>query len=515
MDPIDNPKGRTELLKLAQQGAITTLYLYFGDFNPDKEPEYVQRLEEFLKEAHQRNLKVEALTGSPVWSLKEYHQACLDWIESFLKYNKSRPQELRIDGVSLDVEPYLTSEWQSEKERVKSDYLELLKKVRGLISSYKQDFRFGIAITPFYADLDNGKFEENVLEPVDYVALMDYYDDPNKIIEKAKSHLVLADKMKKKVVIGVETQDLITLKQGERRFTFFEEGWEYMEDALAQVLNKFKDHKSFEGFGMHCDYSYKLLQRGRNAPIKQRPPVDKIYHIYSFKKTKPIKMDGTLDGWDLSKPYIIDKKVNVVHGIAAWGGPKDLSAAVYSMWDDDNLYFAFDITDDKIVQEKTGPDMWEGDHIEMWFDMNLMIDYYEAIPSNDDFQFGLSPGNFKKLPPEVYLWIPELNMDYKSEIQIASSKTDHGYILEVRVPACVLYASKDKAVGVDPKKPVGIIGQPLDEKQSYVFKKGDKFGVSADPSDCDDPAAPQKVLMSSSVDRMWGDPTIFGALELE
>jgi len=513
MDPVDSPKGRKELFKLAEGGAISTLYLYFGDFDPDKEPEYVNRLETFLKESHEKNIKVEALTGNPTWALKEYHQACLDWIESFLKYNKTRPQELRIDGVSLDVEPYLTSEWQTDRERIKTEYLDLLKKVKALIDSYKQDFRFGVAITHFYSEIDNGKFEEKILGYVDYAAVMAYYDDPNKIIEKAKAHMAIADKVNKKIVIGVETQDLIALNQGERRFTFFEEGWEYMEDALAQVLGKFKSNPSFEGFGIHCDYSYKLLQRGRNAPIKQRPK--EIYNIISSQKTSSVKIDGNLNDWNVSQPYLIDKKVNVVHGGFAWNGPQDLSAAVYSMWDDSNLYFAFDITDDKVVQEKTSSDMWEGDHVEMWLDMDFMGDYNEAINSNDDFQFGFSPGNFGSLPAEVYLWIPELDMDYKSEIEVASSKTDHGYTLEIRIPSCVLYSSRNKIVGVDPTKPIGLIDRPLDEKQSYAFKKGDKFGISVDPSDTDDLAAPQKVLLSSSTNRLWGDPTTFGTLELK
>ena len=52
-------------------------------------------------------------------------------------------------------------------------------------------------------------------------------------------------------------------------------------------------------------------------------------------------------------------------------------------------------------------------------------------------------------------------------------------------------------------------------KNVLRFKKGDKIGISVDPSDCDDINAPQKVLMSSSINRAWGDPTTFGFLELE
>jgi len=516
IDPVNNLKGRKELLELCQRAAITTMYLYFGEFDPDKEPEYTEKLGQFLKEAHKLNLKVEALTGTPVWSLKEYHQQCLDWVESFLRFNKTRPQEMRLDGVSLDVEPYLTSEWQTDREKTIAGYLELLKKVRALLDKYKQKIRLGVAITPTYAEIDNGKFEENIFRYVDYAAVMSYYDDPDKIIEKAGPHLVIADRLNKKIEVAVETQDLISLHQGERRFTFFEEGWEYMEYALGKVKEKFKPHPSFEGFAIHCDCSYMLLQKGRNVPIKQRPSEDKIYHVISVQKKAEIKMDGTLNGWDLSSPFLIDKKINVVYGQSAWGGPQDLSAKVYSMWDENNIYFAFDITDDKIVQKWTGHDMWQGDHIEMWLDMNLFGDYNEAINSNDDYQFGLSPGNFDNLKPEAYIWTPELVINYKKDIEIAAKKTGHGYILEIRLPSCVLFESTDKAVGVHPVRSEALVGRPLLNKtECWFFKKGDKYGISIDPSDCDDPDVPQKVLMSSSVNRVWGDPTTFGILELE
>ncbi|PIR65604.1 MAG: hypothetical protein COU52_03340 [Candidatus Omnitrophica bacterium CG10_big_fil_rev_8_21_14_0_10_43_8] len=501
VDPVTNQKGRKELLQLCKDAAITNMYLYFGDFDPEKEPEYASGLADFLKEAHKFGIKVEALTGNPVWALKVYHQSCLDWIDAFLKFNKTRPQNERIDGVSLDVEPYLTSEWQSDTDRVRSDYIDLLKKVRKLVLRYNQEFKIGVAIPHFYSEIDKGKFEEKTLELVDYAVVMAYYDDPNKIIEKSAPHFVIADKLGKKISIGVETQDLIALNQGERRQTFFEEGWEEMEDSLAQVSKKFKSHPSFEGFAIHCYYSYKLLQRGRNVPIKQRPK--DIYSIVSKRRLSNIKIDGNLSDWDLSSMYAVDKKVNVVYGQFSWAGPNDLSAKIYSMWDDGNLYFAFDITDDVIEQEKAKHDLWEGDHIEMWLDMNLMADYNEAINSNDDYQFGFSPGNLKKLKSEVYTWTPELsNMDYTKEIEIASAKTEKGYVIEVKLPARVLYASRDTR-------------QPVNLRRSVWFKNGDKFGISVDPSDCDDPAAPQKVLMSSSVSRAWGDPTTFGILELK
>jgi len=41
------------------------------------------------------------------------------------------------------------------------------------------------------------------------------------------------------------------------------------------------------------------------------------------------------------------------------------------------------------------------------------------------------------------------------------------------------------------------------------------FGYSVDGADCDDKKAPQKLIMSSSKERGWGDPTTFNVIKLK
>jgi len=508
IDPVNNKKAREALFNLCDRAAITYIYLYFGEFDPKREKQYSEKLAEFLTEVHKRKIKIEALTGSPSWALESFHNDCLKWVESFLIYNEDRPKHERVDGVSLDVEPYLAAEWTLKPDKIKTEYIQLLEKTRALIDSYNQDFRFGVAIPVFYSDIDGGVFEKNILNLVDYIALMAYHDDHRKVIEKAQPHLEMADELNKKISIGVETQDLISLNQGERRFTFFEEGWENMEKKLSLIKRAFKKYASFEGIAMHCYYSYRLLPRGRNVPLKIRPK--KVYEIASAKAKGVVSADGKLDEWDLSRAYVIDKRENVVYGKSAWDGARDLSSTAYSMWDSENLYFAFDITDNKVVQEKTRDQMWEGDHIEFWLDVELEKDYNESVNSNDDIQFGFSPGNFKDLKPEVYVWVPELNIDYKRRVEIGASKTENGYVMEVKIPQDVLYA----AIKAETGSGVTLKGM-LKSEVPGGLRAGMKLGVSIDPSDCDDKATPQKCMLSSSTKRVWGDPTTFGILRLE
>jgi len=485
LDPVNNIRSRKELLELCANTAIETIYLYFGEFDQKCETDYCNNLAEFLRLAHRQNLKVEGLTGDPVWSLEKNHKACLDWVKNFLEYNKARPPEERIDGVSLDVEPYLTTEWQIERAVIKAQYLKLLETVRALIDSYQQDFRLGVAIPSPYSD--EGDFETKILGFVDYIALMDYYDEADKIIEKGIYHVELATKLGKKVIIGVETQDLISMHQGERRFTFFEEGWLKMEEELEKVKQAFSKYPGFEGFAIHCDYSYILLQKHKNVPTRLRKEED-VYTLYATLAPSPIALNGDLTPF--KTPAIsLDKPKYVVYGKENWQGESDLSAKAYLAWDAANLYLAFAITDNVILQKWTKGDMWQGDHVELWIDSDLEGDYGETVNSSDDFQIGLSPGNFKDLPAEVFVWTPSLRDEVLKKIEVFSKKTDTGYIIELKMPVEALKAD--------------------------ALKKGMKMGVMIDPSDCDDEGQPQKTLMSSSPNRAWGDPTTFGVLELK
>ncbi|MBI4335275.1 MAG: hypothetical protein HY589_01320, partial [Candidatus Omnitrophica bacterium] len=475
----------------------------------------LKAMSEFLRESHKRGVKVEALTGNPVWSLAENHHLSLNWIRFFLDYNKDRPREERIDGVSLDVEPYLTAEWEQDRERIKSDYIELLRKCRELIDGYGQEFRVGVAIPFFYDKEDEGKFERSILEYVDYLALMDYYDTAKEIVERARFHITLANEMNKKVTVAVETQDLVEMKQGKRRNTFIEEGWEEMERQLERVKEEFINEPGFEGVAIHHYDSYKLMTRGRNVPTRDR----KLnYELKSSQRTSDARVDGDLSDWPRVSPIEIAEKKYVVYGGGAWSGPRDLSYRFYSMWDKEALYIAADVTDDRHIQEKTEGDMWEGDHLEVWFDVDCSGDWTEAVNSDDDYQFGFSPGNFSNLPPSVFVWTPSLpeNIRYRELIEVASVKKPDGYTIEARIPREVLFCICDiSRVGVEPKAP----GSPnifqLPAEQLLGLYKGFRMGIMVDVGDTDDPANPMKLLMSTSLERIWGDPTTFGVVDLE
>ncbi|MBI4435843.1 MAG: hypothetical protein HY590_00290 [Candidatus Omnitrophica bacterium] len=494
IDPAQNLKARKELFELCDRTGIQNLYLYIGEFSEKEDPKYAEHLEGFLREAHKRKLRIEALTGNPIWQFEENHAVALQWIRAFLEFNQKRPVEARMDGISLDIEPYLDQAWNENREKVKASFLSLLKKIRALLGEYPdQKFRFGV-VAPIFYDAEGPEFEKSIFEAVDTIALMDYYDTVREIGGNAVSHLQLAEAMGKKVSIGVETQDLVAMKQGGRRNTFFEEGWEGMEEVLKEVAQGVEAYSSFEGFSIHHYSSYKNLQKSRNVPTKERKI---FYTVDAMQVSKPVTTDGDLFEWEeLIQAPTVEEKENVVYGQGAWRGKKDLSFKASVRWDEGALYLAVAVFDDRLAQEKVGEDLWEGDHVEIWLDMDLEGDYTEAVNSDDDFQFGLSPGNFGTLKPELYLWTPPLDKTLLLEATVAAKKIERGYTLEARIPTKILFATAKK--GSDTR-----------------LVKGRKFGISVDVSDTDDARAPQKCLISTSTNRIWGDPTTFGTLELK
>ena len=536
-DPINSrPEVRKELFDFAERTAMQVFYIYLGEEPVSKSSAENQKaLGQFLKECHAKGIEVHALQGNPLWALKRFHPVVLGWIGGFLEFNKNRPSDERMDGVHMDIEPYLTQEWETgDREQLQKEFIELISSCRKLIDGKapegaaprpwalgplaQKPFVMGLAIPIFYSR--EPEMEQALLKQLDYAALMDYYDSARDIIEAGRFHIDLAEEVGIQMVIGVETQDLVQMNQGKRRNTFIEEGWEEMEQELKKVAAAFAGQSSFGGIAIHYYDSYRTLQRGRNVPVRERS--GKVPTLHAKSRTAPVTVDGDLADWPDAAWYPVDKKEQVVYGTGAWGWGQDVSYKAAISWEPKALLLALDVTDNAIVQEKQGADMWEGDHFELWIDADLEGDYTEAVNSDDDFQIGLSPGNFKNLPPEVHVWGPSVDSATLKEVQIAARQKPAGYTLEIRLPTTFLFQNVVKRVGVDPgsaSTPKRITREQLALQNGVLssgeLKVGFRLGIMIDGSDCDSANQPQKCLLSTSPERQWGDPTTFNILDLE
>ncbi len=220
-------------------------------------------------------------------------------------------------------------------------------------------------------------------------------------------------------------------------------------------------------------------------------PADNGPDLVATALTSPLTIDGDLTEWKDFPCAEVNSKDQLSFGDAAlWTGPDDLSGKVCYAWDTENLYIAMDVTDDVIVQKYTGTNIWRGDHVELWFDTQLQLDFDSAQANSDDFQVGFSPGDFKDVKPSIFIWTPHTLEDAYASIQYAVKQKPNGYTAEMRIPALVL---KGLRLATD-----------------------HTIGATFDPSDTDKPGGTdQENMLSTAPHTQWGVPTLWNNLILQ
>jgi hypothetical protein len=198
----------------------------------------------------------------------------------------------------------------------------------------------------------------------------------------------------------------------------------------------------------------------------------------------PPSIDGDLGGW--TGPTFTASQC--VFGCALYSGPNDLSASYYLGYDSTALYLGININDDTHVQLSTGHLMYRGDDVEIQLDTNLAGDFADTFLSSDDYQIGLSAGNFGSRPPEAYRWYPVSRQAPLPGVLIKAKQLTGGYTLEAKIPWSVF---------------------------NLTPTSGARFGFALSLSDDDLPgSAVQQSLVSSVATRKLANPTTWGTLIL-
>lgn len=246
--------------------------------------------------------------------------------------------------------------------------------------------------------------------------------------------------------------------------------------------------------------SFQYTYHATSVPVEPLLPLDQQRlrpdengpRLLATHLTAPLTIDGSLDDWGKDWPCTdVNQASQIIYGDPAqWTGPEDLSGRVCYAWDDQNLYVGFVIADDAIVQKFTGGDLWRGDHVELWFDTQLQLDFDSDQNNDDDFQVGISPGDFDQVPPDLVIWTPARLPDSYANIEYAIQRTTNGYSAEIRFPAQVLSGLR--------------------------LAPDHAIGTSFDPSDTDTPGgSDQETMLSTAQHSQWGVPTLWNNLILQ
>jgi hypothetical protein len=113
-----------------------------------------------------------------------------------------------------------------------------------------------------------------------------------------------------------------------------------------------------------------------------------------------------------------------------WEGPKDLSGAVRFAYDDEHLYIAAHVVDETVRNSNTRPgDVWAGDAV--WVGLKWRAEQGGAY----DFIYGLSPGDFGKVPPVAAVFNRfQAAANEVSAADMKVKRTADGYDLEAAIP---------------------------------------------------------------------------------
>ncbi|HMB00850.1 MAG TPA: sugar-binding protein, partial [Spirochaetota bacterium] len=485
---IVKDKKETDLFfKFIKNRAIGTLFLYSGfDYFYG---EYKEQFKNLIARAHDEGMRVEALDGDPNWADPAQHKECMEHLHKIVAYNKSVAPKYQFDGFQSDIEPGSARGYHGARhDLLINGYLEITAKLKKMFKSeLGKDFIYGGAIWSTYDDKKEiatfqGKTQnmyKHLIDIYDYVALMDYYDRAEVVINKAQNEADYAAKQNKYIFIGQETMDLYSAGIGSGSETYYEEGVDKMETEIEKVYNHFKDHKGFHAIAVHCYKYYILLP---NEETRGRKPAT---NIVAVKTTKDKKIDGSFNDWSGKQEIVLNTEKNVVYGPGAWDGPDDFSAKIYLEWDKNNIYAFYKITDEQpFVQKDTGADIWTGDHIEMFF--NPVITNQDK---NKIWQLGFSPGNNNNLSPEIFIWHPKNMAPARKQaaakaIAYKIKKTASGYNAEIKIPVSIF-------------------------KNMPPLKPGSVVAMTMDPSDTDEIELKQETLMSSSPVWKKMDPNSF------
>jgi hypothetical protein len=204
-----------------------------------------------------------------------------------------------------------------------------------------------------------------------------------------------------------------------------------------------------------------------------------------YLKNEPT-IDGVFDEWNLDR-YQVDR---VVYGKSLWESESDLSGNFMIGWDENNLFIATRVKDDKYKQNAHEEELFMGDSLEVLLDTSVSSDFYYKKLNNDDFQLGISPGSPQPgTNPEAYLWFPKSLEGKRGQVKIGSTPTDDGYRVEVKIPWDLF--------GVNPVKGMHM-------GFAFSISDNDKSGENL-----------QQSMVSNITSRSLIDPTTWGDLTLK
>jgi hypothetical protein len=250
-----------KILAFASENQVTSLYLQFDKSVPSS------YYEQFIRQAKEKQIEVEALAGRPQWALPEYQgqiRTFISWVKAF---NESVEPEAQFAGLHFDIEPYLLPEWKTNQQQVALQWMDNMRLIEREAKASSMKLTLDV---PFWLPMvkvpdSSYSFSAWLLEKADTLVIMDYRNTAlgrDGIVANANAILREAHTLKKKVIIAVETAP-----NSEGDFTsFYELSTGAMESELQIAREQLSSFSSFAGFAVHDYTSWAELAKKSERP---------------------------------------------------------------------------------------------------------------------------------------------------------------------------------------------------------------------------------------------------------
>ncbi len=184
-----------ELLQVIEEVPVGELYQYY------REEELQDRIpEEMIARLSEKKIDVWYLIGAPEWGIDETGEEIRRAVSMVALYNHMVPKKGRFAGIQLDVEPYLTQEWDEDKQEVMELWYKALH--RGKTLAKKYDVPVMLCVPRWMDAVNKDIFEKMLRDCCDEVAIMNY--DRRDESEGIKPEMELALKYQRPVICASE-----------------------------------------------------------------------------------------------------------------------------------------------------------------------------------------------------------------------------------------------------------------------------------------------------------------------
>ncbi len=184
------------LFEIMKKANLNTIFQSFSS-------DYENNNSSFLERAASEKITVYALTGSPEWALDKNGSSMIERVNRIAALNEKVPESDRVQGVIMDVEPYLLDEFKGNEEEIMESF------ILGLEAAYEKakvrNLRFGVCIPYFYDHWDLQDELDKIVKVSDFMLVMNYYRD--KEIDHMSFEAELARKYEKEIMTIYELQE--------------------------------------------------------------------------------------------------------------------------------------------------------------------------------------------------------------------------------------------------------------------------------------------------------------------